>query len=667
MKNRTYTTEMSNIEHETISKTDYTATTVFLTGSTGFIGKEVVKQLLFENSNLILLVRSKLNAKATLQAYGITDFGRITFVQGDLSVSGLGLRTEDYKLALGADIIIHAGGTMNVTLERTLAEGIFMNGAKEIAVLAEQIHRAHGLRHLIHVVGFMSPHGKNATEVEGSTGGTSLNPSGDWRAVSQKILHTESAYEHMKFEADAYLRQHAERCAYPLSVVNPSTVVGAYPTGETEQTGGIGMLVQAMSKGRMPIIPGGASHWLPLISNDVVAQTIVYLSREVEPNGGTYPVLLPKEDSPNMKELIQLMATTLDVPSPRWSAPLPMIHAAMKAGGERISGIPPESIAFITKRHFDVEQTEQLFLRTGQSIPNVVPLLPHVIADLDYRLTSPVVARKALPEGWMRTRKGDLAVLVHEGQGEPWVIIHGLMSSADEMLPLGQALQRLTGNPIWLVDLAGFGRSPALGTQQGEAGFNGQVKAIVRVVNEISGSFKLVGHSIGATIAGAVLRECKRTDVQLAVLQPVWTVSEDQVQRLASKLPRRMLQKQLSRMSSRRLVKQFKRADSTTIDETALLAYADRVSTSLRSPRIAGANADLLRWIQRPDRAVVPTSDEAARTLLVWGRTDIGYMRPQGLPTSLKYAELPNGHQFPMFHPQETARLLADWQVEQNL
>ncbi|MCM3174637.1 alpha/beta fold hydrolase [Paenibacillus sp. MER 99-2] len=663
MEYHTYTTEMSKNDHE--------ATTTLLTGSTGFIGKEAVKQLMDENSDLILLVRSKLKAQATLQAYGITDFSRITFVQGDLSVSGLGLSTEDYKLALGADIIIHAGGTMDVTLERTLAEGIFMNGAKEIAALAEQIHRARGLRHLIHVVGFMSPYGKNATEVEGSigegsTGGTTHNP-GDLRTASLKMLHTESAYEHMKFEADAYIRKHAERCAYPLSVVNPSTVVGAYPTGETEQTGGIGMLVQAMSKGRMPIIPGGASHWLPLISNDVVAQTIVYLSREVEPSGGTYPVLLPKEDSPNMKELIQLMATTLDVPSPRWSAPLPIIHAAMKAGGERISGIPPESISFITKQRFDVEQTKQLFLRMGQSIPNVVPLLPHVIADLDYRLTSPVVAGKALPKGWMRTRKGDLAVLVHEGQGEPWVIVHGLMSSADEMLPLGQALQRLTGNPIWLVDLAGFGRSPALGAQQDEVGFNGQVKAIVGAVNEITGSFKLVGHSIGATIAGAVLPECKRTDVQLAVLQPVWTASEDQVQRLASKLPRRMLQKQLSRMSSRRLVKQFKRADSTIIDEKALLAYADRVSTSLRSPRIAGANADLLRWIQRPDRAVVPTFDEAARTLLVWGRTDIGYMRPQGLPTSLKCAELPYGHQFPMFHPQETARLLADWQVEQNL
>ncbi len=659
METRTYTTEMGITNHE--------VTTILLTGSTGFIGKETVKQLINENSNLILLVRSKVKAKATLQAYGITDYSRITFVQGDLSVSGLGLNTEDYKLALGANVIIHAGGTMDVTLERTVAERIFMNGAREIAVLAEEIHRAHGLRHLIHVVGFMSPYGKNATEAEGSTEETSLTPSRNWRSASSNMLHTESAYEHMKFEADAYIRQHAERCAYPLSVVNPSTVVGAYPTGETEQTGGIGMLVQAMSKGRMPIIPGGASHWLPLITNDVVAQTIVYLSREVESNGGTYPVLLPKEDSPNMKELIQLMATTLDVPSPRWSAPLPMIHAAMKAGGERISGIPPESISFITKQRFDVEQTEQLFLRMGQKIPNVVPLLPHVIADLDYRLTNPIVAAAALPEGWVRTRKGNLAVLVHEGHGEPWVIIHGLMSSADEMLPLGQALQRLTGNPIWLVDLAGFGRSPALNAVQDEAGFKGQVKAIAEVLNEISGSFRLVGHSIGANLAGAVLREYNRKDVQLAVLQPVWTASEDAVQRLASKLPRRMLQKQLSRMSPRRLVRQFKRADSTTIDETALLAYAERVSTSLRSPRIAGASADLLRWIQRPDRAVVPTYDEAIRTLFVWGRADTGYGRPQELPTTLKCAELPYGHQFPIFHPQETARILADWQTEQEL
>lgn len=73
--------------------------------------------------------------------------------------------------------------------------------------------------------------------------------------------YQESAYEEMKFQADAYIREHAKQYGYPLSVVNPSTVVGPRPTGETEQTGGIGLLIGAVQKGLMPVVPGGKSFW----------------------------------------------------------------------------------------------------------------------------------------------------------------------------------------------------------------------------------------------------------------------------------------------------------------------------------------------------------------------------------------------------------------------
>ncbi|SCW60522.1 hypothetical protein SAMN04487970_101973 [Paenibacillus tianmuensis] len=52
----------------------------------------------------------------------------------------------------------------------------------------------------------------------------------------------------------------------------------------------------------------------------------------------------------------------------------------------------------------------------------VTELLP---TDLDYRLTHPGTAE---PEHWNRERKGDLAALVREGLGEPWIIVHGLLS-----------------------------------------------------------------------------------------------------------------------------------------------------------------------------------------------------------------------------------------------
>ncbi|QOS76645.1 alpha/beta fold hydrolase [Paenibacillus sp. JNUCC31] len=639
------------------------STIILMTGSTGFIGKEVVKQLGDSEAQLLLLVRSESKARKALKAYGVTDFSRTTFIQGDLSAPGLGLTKADRERALQANVIIHAGGTMDVTLEPKVAEQIFMNGAREIAKLAEEIQRTHDLRHFIHIVGFMSPYGRtNSPSISSANNdvGHKLNRQ---KSLISKYFHSESAYEHMKFEADRYIRQHAEQHLYTLSVVNPSTVVGPYPTGATEQTGGIGMLIQAMRRGRMPVIPGGFLHWLPLVSNDVVAQTIVFLTQDSKPSGGTYPLLSRKVDSPDMNDLIRLLAAELDVSAPWWSVPLPLIHAAMKAGGTRISGIPPESISFITKQDFEVEQTEQLFRRMGQRMPDISQLLPYVTADLDYRFS--YSSQDNLSSGWTRTRKGNLAVLVHEGQGEPWVIIHGLMSSADDMLPLGNALWCMTGNPVWLVDLAGFGRSPVHRNRAKGMAFKGQVEAVQSVLDEAHGPVRLVGHSVGAAIAAVAMQESERHHIQLAMLQPVWEAPRGGAQRLISRFPRRMLQGMLLRMTPHWLAGLLKRADVSDIDPTLFDDYARRASSGLKSPRIAGANADLLRWIQsHPDHKISQTSVEAQRTFMIWGINDQDYTRPANIHSSVQRVEVPYGHQFPVFYAEETASLLVNWQME---
>lgn len=48
------------------------ASIIFMTGSTGFIGKEAVKQLVDENLQLLLLVRSESKARQGLTSYGVS-------------------------------------------------------------------------------------------------------------------------------------------------------------------------------------------------------------------------------------------------------------------------------------------------------------------------------------------------------------------------------------------------------------------------------------------------------------------------------------------------------------------------------------------------------------------------------------------------------------------
>lgn len=88
--------------------------TVFLTGGTGFIGKQLVKELAKEDVKILLLVRSKSKAIRLFQERGILKKDVMHFIEGDLTKIDLGLSAEDKERVLKTDVIIHAGGPMDI-------------------------------------------------------------------------------------------------------------------------------------------------------------------------------------------------------------------------------------------------------------------------------------------------------------------------------------------------------------------------------------------------------------------------------------------------------------------------------------------------------------------------------------------------------------------------
>lgn len=131
--------------------------TVFLTGGTGFIGKQLVKELAKEDVKILLLVRSKSKATSIFQERGILKKEVMHFIEGDLTKIDLGLSAEDKERVLKTDVIIHAGGPMDIQATSKEAASVFLNGAKHISELAKSIHQLKGLQQFIHVVGYMSP------------------------------------------------------------------------------------------------------------------------------------------------------------------------------------------------------------------------------------------------------------------------------------------------------------------------------------------------------------------------------------------------------------------------------------------------------------------------------------------------------------------------------
>lgn len=94
-----------------------------------------------------------------------------------------------------------------------------------------------------------------------------------------------------------------------------------------------------------------------------------------------------------------------------------------------------------------------------------------------------------------------------------------------------------------------------------------------------------------------------------------------------------------------------------------------RIRSSLQSPRIAGAHADLLRWIHSGQRkgarstlwAKMESQHYAKNALVVWAKEDPEYHYPRDMNPKIKRIDVPYGHYFPTFQYKETAVILAEW------
>lgn len=130
---------------------------VFLTGATGFIGKELTKQLVQNGHTILALVRSPGKWKGFLANLTPDEQKSCMALAGDMKKERLGLSSSDYEQVLGANVIIHTGVPMDISLEESVAREVILEGTTHLIALAKEIHQKNGLEKLIHIVGYMSP------------------------------------------------------------------------------------------------------------------------------------------------------------------------------------------------------------------------------------------------------------------------------------------------------------------------------------------------------------------------------------------------------------------------------------------------------------------------------------------------------------------------------
>ncbi|RKN35891.1 alpha/beta fold hydrolase [Streptomyces hoynatensis] len=373
-------------------------------GATGFIGRALTAELLARGQRVAATLRSRDTLTPWLTARGV-DTGRLTLHPADITrpLTGLPQARDVYNAAAR-----YAFG-----LDARQARAANVTGALHVLAWAATLPR---LRRLVHLSGYR-------------VSGTGLTPD----------YARQGAYEASKTEADLALRARAGELGVPLTLVNPSTVIGP------GQYVGLASLLEDLWHRRLPALPGGPDVFLPIVTIGHLARFLAEVP--AAPAGEHYWVL--DEDTPPLPELIALVARHTGVPAPRRSVPLGLLRRLPR----RLTGVDPETLTFLASDRYPTASARAFAERVGLAMPPAGEALRAWADDL-------VAARfgaappPPAPYGFHAVA-GSRTWVIGERHSPTHVLLHGAPLNADCWAPLAAALP----GPVLAPDLPGLGRS----------------------------------------------------------------------------------------------------------------------------------------------------------------------------------------------------------------
>ncbi|MFI9593982.1 alpha/beta fold hydrolase [Nonomuraea sp. NPDC052265] len=555
-------------------------------GATGFIGRWTVLRLLEQGRTVTAVVRrADGGLRGWLREHGVPAT-RLTVVEGDLTAGpGLGLSAAGGGPA-GVRDVFNAAGVYRFGMEREEARAVNVEGALNVLHWAAA---RPGLRRLVHVSGYrvgLDPRPRHPLP----------------EAELAALYRDKGAYEGSKAEGDAAVRVAAARLGVPLTVVNPSSVIGHSLTGEAGQYLGLAGLVRDLWTGRLPALPGGARTFVPVVTVDDFARFMAAVPEHDPEPGGLHWVLDPA--TPDLPDLIRLLADHLGVRPPRVRVPVGLIRRLPSA----LTGADPETLGFLTEDRYDTGSADRVAASAGLRRPPVEDALrrwaDRLVAD---RFGAAPAAR---PGGFHdvagsrtyvagdRTSPG--LVLLHglPLDGESW---HGVLDDLDAT-PASAHSGTLVADPpgsgrsspgALVADLPGSGRSsPAAATSP---------EWLAELLGPVRTRPVIVAHSAAAAPA---LRYAAAHPGRVAALV---LVSPYFLQRRPSALIRLLAGPLLGRTGPDRLAATL--LGAAPPPESARRAVAS-AAAGLRRPGVARRTARALR------AAHLPAERAALRTLL---------------------------------------------------
>jgi NAD(P)-dependent dehydrogenase (short-subunit alcohol dehydrogenase family) len=342
----------------------------FVTGATGFIGRNLVQRLLQREGTIYALVRAGSRGRLEeLRTSWGADGARIVPIAGDLAQPGLGVSEEDLLTLRGdVDHFFHLAAIYDMTA-----------GAE-----AQEIANVEGTRHAVELAG--------AIEAGCFHQVSSIAAAGLYRGEWREDMFEEAErldthpYFRTKHESERVVR---EECRRPWRVYRPGIVVGDSRSGEIDKVDGPYYFFKLLQRARK-VLPG----WLPglgveggeinIVPVDFVADAIDHIAHEPGLDGQVFHLTDPAPKSAG--EVINLFAHAADAPQavlrldsgvtdPATSLArtglrfFPPAKRAMKAALGEL-GIPAGMLTYVSyPTTFDSANTQKALEGTGISVP----------------------------------------------------------------------------------------------------------------------------------------------------------------------------------------------------------------------------------------------------------------------------------------------------------
>ncbi len=444
-----------------------TQSDTFVTGGTGLLGRWLVVSLTRRNRHVAAMVRGGAERGEALRSFvgahgGVPE--RLLIVDGDVCEEGLGIAP---KLSEVRDVY-HLAAAFAFGMAPERARAINVQGTLRVAEWARGRSK---LRRLVHLGGY------RATKMPAWLAQAEL-PLCD---TQRKRLYREcGAYEASKLESHLEVRAFARVHKMPLTILNPSTVIGDSRTGETTQVSGLGETVRDLFAGKLPALAGNRRTNLPLVAVDHLAEMLATVPERKETIGQELCVLDP--NTPRLPELVEQIGRHLGVPAPKRILSVGLLRALPKA----LTGIEPEALTFLTDDDYDTTTADAHAQAAGVAMPSFDTTLErwatYLVASRFGEVSDPEPARFVAASGSRTYVVGDP---VHADN----LFLHGLPWDGESWRPVSELVAGKSARP----DLPGLGRSSACtgpSVQWLSALLEGRDKPLT-----------IIGHSLGTALA----------------------------------------------------------------------------------------------------------------------------------------------------------------------